>query len=48
MLLRQDELAASQGAVVGGLVALYRALGGGWDPQAPVPRPPAAAADDEG
>jgi NodT family efflux transporter outer membrane factor (OMF) lipoprotein len=31
---RQDTLAESEGLVVQSLVALYRALGGGWDPDA--------------
>jgi len=38
LVIRQDELAASRGRVAGNLVALYKALGGGWrafsaDPQ---------------
>ncbi len=37
LLLRQDELAVSEGRVVGILVLLYRSLGGGWDPEAPPP-----------
>jgi multidrug efflux system outer membrane protein len=32
LLTRSDELAASKGIVIKNLVALYRALGGGWDP----------------
>lgn len=32
LLLREDDLAVSEGLVVGNLVRLYRALGGGWDP----------------
>ena len=37
LLLRQDELAVAEGIVIGSLVRLYRALGGGWDPNtAPV------------
>jgi len=32
LLARSDELAASKGIVIKNLVALYRALGGGWDP----------------
>lgn len=32
LLLREDELAVAEGQVVGNLVRLYRALGGGWDP----------------
>jgi multidrug efflux system outer membrane protein len=40
LLVREDELAVSEGLVAGNLVRLYRALGGGWDPdtaKAPVP-----------
>lgn len=33
LLTRQDELAASEGLVIQNLVDLYRALGGGWDPE---------------
>jgi len=39
LLLREDDLAVAEGAVIGNLVRLYRALGGGWDPdtaQAPM------------
>ena len=32
LLLREDELAVAEGLVVSNLVRLYRALGGGWDP----------------
>jgi len=39
LLNRQDELAVSEGRVALGLIALYRALGGGWDPEAELPRP---------
>jgi len=44
LLLREDDLALAEGAVIGNLVRLYRALGGGWDPdtaQPPVPPAPA-------
>jgi multidrug efflux system outer membrane protein len=34
LLLREDELAVGEGSVVGNLVRLYRALGGGWNPDA--------------
>jgi len=34
LLVREDELAASEGIVIKNLVDLYRALGGGWDPEA--------------
>ena len=37
LLVRQDDLAVSEGRVVMSLVGLYRALGGGWDPEAPIP-----------
>jgi multidrug efflux system outer membrane protein len=40
LLNRQDELAASEGLVIKNLVALYRALGGGWDPE--TAKPPVA------
>lgn len=33
LLVRQDDLAASEGLVIKNLIALYRALGGGWDPE---------------
>jgi outer membrane protein TolC len=32
LFARQDELAASQGLVAQDLIAVYRALGGGWSP----------------
>jgi multidrug efflux system outer membrane protein len=44
LLLRADDLALAEGLVIGNLVRLYRALGGGWDPdtaQTPVPPTPA-------
>ncbi|HEX7127352.1 MAG TPA: efflux transporter outer membrane subunit [Thermodesulfobacteriota bacterium] len=34
LLSLQDQLAASEGAVVSNLIALYKALGGGWTPGA--------------
>jgi NodT family efflux transporter outer membrane factor (OMF) lipoprotein len=40
LLAREDDLAASEGIVIKNLIDLYRALGGGWDPdtaQEPVP-----------
>ena len=37
LLLREDELAVSEGLVIGNLVELYRALGGGWDPDTAQP-----------
>jgi NodT family efflux transporter outer membrane factor (OMF) lipoprotein len=41
LLLREDDLAVAEGAVIGNLVRLYRALGGGWDPDtAPQPMAP--------
>ena len=39
LLIRQDDLASSEGLVIRNLVDLYRALGGGWDPE--TARPPA-------
>jgi len=36
---QQDDLAASEGLVIKNLISLYRALGGGWDPDAPEPQP---------
>ncbi len=33
LLLRQDEQAVAEGTVIANLVRLYRALGGGWDPE---------------
>jgi multidrug efflux system outer membrane protein len=42
LLVREDELAVAEGLVVGNLVRLYRAVGGGWDPEtAKPPVPPA-------
>ena len=35
LLLREDDLAVAEGIVIGNLVQLYRALGGGWNPDAP-------------
>ena len=35
LLVREDELAVAEGIVISNLVQLYRALGGGWDPDAP-------------
>jgi len=40
LLTRQDELAASEGQVTQNLISLYRALGGGWNPDE-IPEPPA-------
>jgi len=37
LLLREDELAVAEGLVVSNLVRLYRALGGGWDPDTAQP-----------
>jgi len=37
LLVREDELAVAEGLVVGNLVRLYRALGGGWDPDTAQP-----------
>jgi hypothetical protein len=35
LALKQDELAAAQGEVVASLVAVYKALGGGWEIRCP-------------
>jgi NodT family efflux transporter outer membrane factor (OMF) lipoprotein len=40
LLTREDELAVAEGVVISNLVRLYRALGGGWDPDAPQPIAP--------
>ncbi|MEE8524860.1 MAG: efflux transporter outer membrane subunit [Thermoanaerobaculia bacterium] len=42
LFVRQDQLAVSDGQVTRNLIALYKALGGGWDPAAPaaVDEPP--------
>ena len=37
LLLREDDLAVAEGAVIGNLVRLYRALGGGWNPDTAQP-----------
>jgi NodT family efflux transporter outer membrane factor (OMF) lipoprotein len=37
LLLREDDLAVAEGLVIGNLVRLYRALGGGWDPDTAQP-----------
>jgi NodT family efflux transporter outer membrane factor (OMF) lipoprotein len=44
LLTRQDELAASEGQVTQNLIGLYRALGGGWDPEE-VPAAPVESDD---
>jgi len=41
---QEDLLTESEGNVTRFLVQIYRALGGGWDPDSPVSAPPAAAA----
>jgi NodT family efflux transporter outer membrane factor (OMF) lipoprotein len=48
LLLRQDDLATSEGLVVTNLIDLYRALGGGWDPETaePPPTPPSSFDED--
>jgi NodT family efflux transporter outer membrane factor (OMF) lipoprotein len=43
LLVREDELAVAEGVVISNLVQLYRALGGGWNPDAP----PAIAPEEE-
>jgi NodT family efflux transporter outer membrane factor (OMF) lipoprotein len=45
LLLKQDELAGVEGLVIGNLVRLYRALGGGWDPD--LDEQPMVPAEDE-
>jgi outer membrane protein TolC len=40
LLLREDDLASSEGIVIRNLVDLYRALGGGWDPDTAEPPVP--------
>ena len=47
---QQDQLAASEGILVQNLVALYKALGGGWDPEAlpPVPESRLSEVTEEG
>ena len=37
LLNAQDALAVSEGEIAGNLIRLYKALGGGWDPEAPTP-----------
>ena len=37
LLLREDDLAESEGIVIESLVDLYRALGGGWNPDSAQP-----------
>ena len=39
LLAYQDQLAVSEGTVTANLIALYKALGGGWEPLAPAPSP---------
>ncbi len=36
LFVQQDEFAASEGAAVQNLIRIYKALGGGWDPDPPV------------
>jgi NodT family efflux transporter outer membrane factor (OMF) lipoprotein len=45
LLLREDDLAVAEGAVISNLVRLYRALGGGWDPDTAQP-PTVPSAED--
>ena len=47
LVTRQNELAASEGFVVQSLVVLYRALGGGWDPDADYSEPPLTSETDQ-
>ena len=47
LLQRQDDLASSEGIVIRNLVDLYRALGGGWDPDtAEEPEAPPSSFDE--
>ncbi len=48
LLVREDELAVAEGLVVGNLVRLYRALGGGWDPDTAQPPVPPAPTEGSG
>ena len=47
---QQDQLAESEGVLVQNLVALYKALGGGWDPEAlpPIPESRLSEVTEEG
>jgi NodT family efflux transporter outer membrane factor (OMF) lipoprotein len=49
LLVRQDELAESEGIVIKNLVDLYRSLGGGWDPETAQPpaTPPSSFDKDD-
>jgi NodT family efflux transporter outer membrane factor (OMF) lipoprotein len=48
LLVRQDNLAESEGIVIKNLIDLYRALGGGWDPDtAQPPATPPSSFDKE-
>ena len=40
LTMQQDQLAASEGLVLKDLIALYKALGGGWSPQEALPDGP--------
>ena len=42
----EDRLASSETAVVTSLIAVYKALGGGWDPDAPAPRASVEISDE--
>jgi NodT family efflux transporter outer membrane factor (OMF) lipoprotein len=46
LLLREDDLAQSEGVVIENLVDLYRALGGGWDPDTAEPPVPPVPLDE--
>jgi NodT family efflux transporter outer membrane factor (OMF) lipoprotein len=48
LLTRQDDLAASEGLVIKNLVDLYRALGGGWDPETAQPPATPPSSFDKG
>ena len=46
LLLREDDLASSEGNVIRNLVDLYRALGGGWDPDTAEPPVPPVSLEE--
>ena len=48
LLVREDDLAVAEGSVIGNLVRLYRALGGGWDPDSAQPPVPPPQTDEAG
>jgi NodT family efflux transporter outer membrane factor (OMF) lipoprotein len=48
LLGRQDDLAASEGLVIKNLISLYRALGGGWNPETAQLPPTPSSSFEEG